>query len=104
MVITTSLIINSVMAEAVETLEALEENQRFIFVYDQRIKQEFQFLRKGGKHKPIDDQFLKDRIVLFDPHIYEKVITGEVSDRQIDFWRNPDGCIMSMSSGTNYHL
>lgn len=108
MMITISLIINSVMAEAVETVETLktlEENRRFIFVYDQRINQEFQFIRKGGKHEPINDQVFKKRIVLFDPHFYEKVLQGQESDREIDFWQNPDGCIMSkVSSGTNYHL
>lgn len=85
-----------------QALEALEENRKFNFVYNQKIKSGFKFIRSGNERMAIVKRTVKNKIKAFDSNQYAKLMAGEINEWDIkcDFWYYPDGFISQHLSGT----
>ena len=80
------------MARNEETLVDLEEEKQFLFNYRKTIGR-FKFIRRGNERRAIVRRRVRQKIKPFDKNLYEKLMKGEISERDIqcDFWYYPEG-------------
>ena len=83
------------MATNEGTLVSLEQEKQFQFNYRKRING-LKLIRRGSKYQAIVRKDVIKKIQPFDPNLYERLMTREISEWDIkyDFWYSPDGNIL----------
>ena len=80
------------MATNEGTLVGLEEEKQFQFNYRKRING-LKLIRRGNERRAIVRRRVRQKIKPFDKNLYEKLMKGNLSERDIqcDFWYYPEG-------------